>query len=86
VGLKVVPARIVVQPLACLRTVWTRAPDGATIHAMPLALTDVELATAAQARRAMAHQERERAKKPENPTTRGLIDGASKRYRALAEK
>jgi hypothetical protein len=49
-------------------------------------LTDVELATAAQACRAMAHQEAERAKKRENPTTRGPIEAASKRYHALAEK
>jgi hypothetical protein len=32
-------------------------PDGATMHAMPLDLTDVELATAATACRAMAYQE-----------------------------
>jgi hypothetical protein len=49
-------------------------------------LTDLELATAAQACRAMAFQEGERAKKLENPTTRGPIEDASKRYRALAEK
>jgi hypothetical protein len=34
----------------------------------------------------MAHQEGERAKKLENPTTRGTIEDASKGYRALAEK
>jgi hypothetical protein len=53
---------------------------------MPLELTDAELQTAAQACRAMAYQEGERAKKLENPTTRGPIEDASKRYRALAEK
>lgn len=51
-----------------------------------LDLTDAELATAAQACRAMAYQEGERAKKLENPTTRGPIEDAAKRYRALAEK
>lgn len=49
-------------------------------------LTDEELATAAQACRAMAHQEGERAKRMENPTTRGPIENAAKRDRALAEK
>jgi hypothetical protein len=34
----------------------------------------------------MASQEGQRAKIMENPTTRGLIEDASKRYRALAEK
>jgi hypothetical protein len=67
-------------------TAWTRALAGATMHAMPLDLTDAELATAAQASRAMAYQESERAKKLENPATRGPIEDASKRYRALAEK
>jgi MoaA/NifB/PqqE/SkfB family radical SAM enzyme len=38
---------------------------------MPLDLTDDELATAAQACRAMAYQEAQRAKAMENPTTRG---------------
>jgi len=45
-----------------------------------------KLATAAQACRAMAHQEGERARKLENPTTRGPIEDASRRYRTLAEK
>lgn len=49
-------------------------------------LTDVELATAAQACRAMAYQEGERAKKLENPTTRGPIEAAAQRYRALVAK
>lgn len=53
---------------------------------MPTVLSDAELATAAQACRAMASQEGERAKKMENPTTRGPIETASKRDRALAEK
>jgi len=45
-----------------------------------------KLATAAQACRAMAHQEGERARKLENPTARRPIEDASKRYGALAEK
>jgi hypothetical protein len=53
---------------------------------MALDLTDAELATAAQACRAMAHQEGERAKKLEKPTTRGPIEAAAQRYAALAEK
>jgi hypothetical protein len=53
---------------------------------MPLELTVAELATAAQACRAMAHQEGERAKKMENPSLRGPIESAAKRYAALAEK
>lgn len=53
---------------------------------MPLDLTDAELATAAQACRAQAHQEGERAKKLENPATRGPIESAAKRYALLAEK
>ena len=53
---------------------------------MPLDLTDAELATAAQACRAMAYQEGERARTMENPTTHGPIEAAAKRYRALAEK
>jgi hypothetical protein len=47
-------------------------------------LTDAELATAATACRAMAYQEGERAKKTENPTTRGPIGSAAQRYAALA--
>ena len=53
---------------------------------MPLALTDAELATAAQACRAMANQERTRAQQIENPTVRGPIEAAAQRYAALAEK
>lgn len=53
---------------------------------MPLDLTDVELATAAQAGRAMAYQEGERAKRMENPTMRGPMESTAKRYAALAEK
>jgi hypothetical protein len=49
-------------------------------------LTDAELATAATACRAMAYQEGERAKKMENPTTRGPIEDAAQRYAALAER
>ena len=53
---------------------------------MLLDLTNAEFATAAQACRARAHQESERAKKLENPTMRGPIEDASKHYRALADK
>ena len=53
---------------------------------MPLELTDAELATAATACRAMAHQEGKRAHALENPTTRGPIEAASQRYARLAEK
>ena len=34
----------------------------------------------------MAYQEGERAKQMDNPTTRGPIENAAKRYQALAEK
>ena len=34
----------------------------------------------------MAYQEGERAKKMENPTTRGPIESAAQRYAALAAK
>ncbi|HXQ00998.1 MAG TPA: hypothetical protein VN845_13160 [Solirubrobacteraceae bacterium] len=53
---------------------------------MPLDLTAEELATAAQACRAMAYQEGQRAKAMENPTTRGPIESTAKRYAALAER
>ena len=53
---------------------------------MSLDLTEAELATAAQACRAMAHQEGERAKKIENPTVRGPLEDAARRYAALAQK
>jgi hypothetical protein len=53
---------------------------------MPLDLIDAELATAAQACRAMASQEGERARKLENPTTRGPIEAAARRYADLAKK
>jgi hypothetical protein len=53
---------------------------------VPLELTDSELATAATACRAMAYQEGERAKKMENPTTRGLLESNSRRFAVLAEK
>jgi len=62
------------------------ARSSSTLPAMPLDLTDAELASAAQACRAMAHQERECAKKLENPTTRGPIEAAAQRYAALAAK
>ena len=53
---------------------------------MLLELSDADLATAATACRAMAYKESERAKKMENPTTRGPIESAARRYAALAEK
>jgi hypothetical protein len=53
---------------------------------MSLDLTDAELAAAEQPSRAMAYQEGERARKMENPTTRGPIENTAKRYAALAEK
>ena len=53
---------------------------------MPLELSDAELATAAIACSAMAYQEGERARKMENPTTRGPIQAAAQRYASLAEK
>ena len=53
---------------------------------MPLDLTDVELATAAQACRAMAFQEGERANKMENPAMRGPIERTAQRFATLAEK
>jgi hypothetical protein len=49
---------------------------------MPLDLSDAELATAAQACRAMAHREGENAKKIENPSVRA----PTRRYAALAAK
>jgi hypothetical protein len=53
---------------------------------MPLELTDAELATADQACRAQAYRERKHAQSMENPTTRGPVEAASRRYAALAEK
>jgi hypothetical protein len=53
---------------------------------MPLDLSADELETAARACPEMAYQEGERAKKMENPTTRGPIESAAQRYAALAEK
>src|SRR5215472_2807791 len=54
--------------------------------AMPLDLTDAELATAATACRAMAYQEGKRAEAMENPTMRGPFEANARRYAALAEK
>lgn len=51
-----------------------------------LDLTDAELSTAAQACRAMAHQESQRAKAMENPMMRGPIESAAQRYAALAKR
>lgn len=51
-----------------------------------LDLTDLELATAAQACRAMAFQDGERAKKIDNPSLRGPMEDTAKRYATLAER
>jgi hypothetical protein len=51
-----------------------------------LDLSATELEAAARACRALAYQEGERAKQMENPTTRGPIQSAARRYAALAEK
>jgi hypothetical protein len=51
-----------------------------------LDLTPEELATAAQACRAVAYQEGERAKRMENPTIGGPVENMAARYAALAEK
>lgn len=56
------------------------------MDAMPLDLTDAELATAATACRALAYQEGKRAQSMENPTTRGPVESTAQRYAALAEK
>jgi hypothetical protein len=53
---------------------------------MPLDLTDAELASAAQAWRAMAYQEGGCAKKMENPDTRAPIAATAERFAKLAEK
>ena len=54
--------------------------------AMPIDLTPDELATAAQACRALAYQEEKRAASMENPATRGPVENAARRYQVLAEK
>jgi hypothetical protein len=59
---------------------------GASILAMPLDSTDAELATAAQASLAMAHQEAARARKLENPTLRGPSEATAPRYAALVAR
>jgi hypothetical protein len=62
------------------------AAIGGTIRAMPIDLPDAELATAGPTCRAMAYHEGQRAKSMENPTTRGPIENAPKRYAALVAK
>lgn len=74
------------QPQVPAGTAWTCVFGSATMRAMPLDLTDSELATGAQACRAMAYQEGERAKRTKNPTVRGPIEAAAQRYTTLAEK
>lgn len=49
-------------------------------------LTDLELQTAAQACRAMAFQDGERAKKIDNPSLRGPMEDTARRYASLATK
>jgi hypothetical protein len=56
------------------------------MRAMPLELTAEELATAAQACRAMAYQEGKRAEAMENPGMRGSIGIIARRYAELAAK
>jgi hypothetical protein len=53
---------------------------------MPLDLTYAELATAAQACRALAYQEGERAKKMENPSVSETLQAAARGYADLAAK
>lgn len=55
-----------------------------SMRAMPL--TPDDLALAAQACRAMAYQKGERAKRMENPRTRGPTENMARRYAALAER
>ena len=74
------------QPSAYIRTAWTPRRGPLQNAGMPIDLTDTEMATAATACRAMAYQEGQRAKAMENPTTRGPVESAAKRYTALAEK
>jgi hypothetical protein len=61
-----------------------RQRDDARMAALDL--TDLELETAARACRALAYQESLAAKRLENPTIRGPIEGTAKRAAALAEK
>jgi hypothetical protein len=49
-------------------------------------LTPDELATAAQACRALAYQEQQRAARMDNPSVRTSIEGVARRYALLAEK
>ena len=67
-------------------TVWTHRSGRSQNQGMPLELSDAELATAATACRAMAFQEGERARTMENPSMRGPVEDAARRYAALAEK
>ena len=67
-------------------TAWTDRDLRRTIRRVPPDLTAEELATAAQACRAMAYQEGQRAKAMESPTMRAPMENAAKRYAALAEK
>jgi hypothetical protein len=77
-----------------LRRMWTKTsgtrtgarPGGATIGACRSISPTAELATAAQACRAMAYQEGERARKMENPDMRQPIEATARRYSVLAEK
>ena len=53
---------------------------------MPIELADLELKTAARARRALEYQEEQAATKMENPGMRGAIESRAKRAAKLAEK
>lgn len=55
-------------------------------HGMHLELSDAELATAAIACRAMAHQEGQRAEAVENLTLRRPMEDTARRYAALAQR
>ena len=56
------------------------------IYALPLAITDRELETAARACRALAHVERESAEKISDPALRAPVQRRAQCSAALAEK
>jgi len=53
---------------------------------MPLDLTDAELGHGSDRLSRAAGQDGEQARKLENPTTRGPIESAARRYRALTRR
>jgi len=85
------PQRMIegIQHSSAPTTAWTRHARVSTMRRMPhvpsagLELTDAELATAAMACRAMAHQEGKRAAAMENPTTRGPNRGGTQATNAV---